>query len=92
MSDPVWGKWGSWEDAESCVGKVVGVTTAPDAVELGAIRRWLEPKEFDCALHTDKSAAQSAGYRDIIAPNINGVYLWNWPILGAGGWHVRAGI
>lgn len=69
MSEPSWGKWGSWEETESYVGKVVGVTKAPDAVELGAIRRWLEPKEFECALHSDKAAARSAGYRDIIAPN-----------------------
>ena len=61
--------YGSWEDAEGYLGKVIGTDVGVDAVELGSIRRWLEPKEFDCALHTDAAAAQAAGYRDVIAPN-----------------------
>lgn len=69
MEEPSWGKWGSWEEAEACIGKVVGQTKSPDPVELGAIRRWLEPKEFDCALHTDAETAKSAGYKDVIAPS-----------------------
>ena len=69
MSQPSWGKWGSWEDAESHVGQVIGTATGVDAVELGTIRRWLEPKEFDCALHTDASVAKAAGYPDVIAPS-----------------------
>lgn len=69
MTEPSWGKWGTWEEAESFVGEIVGRTKAAEAVELGAIRRWLEPKEFDCPLHYDKAAAQKAGYRDVIAPN-----------------------
>ena len=68
MSELSWGKYGTWEEAENCLGKVVGENTGVDAVELGSVRRWLEPKEFDCTLHTDRAAAQAAGYRDVIAP------------------------
>jgi len=39
-----------------------------DEVERGAIRRFLEPLEFDCPLHYDKSVANEYGYPDIIAP------------------------
>ena len=69
MSEPSWGKYGSWDEAESYVGKIIGQDVAADAVELGSIRRWLEPKEFDCALHTDAEVAKSAGYADVIAPD-----------------------
>lgn len=41
---------------------------APDLVEAGAIRRWLEPLEFDCALHDDRQVALAQGYQDIVAP------------------------
>lgn len=44
------------------------VQWAPDRVEAGAIRRWLEPLEFDCALHDDREVAQAQGYLDIVAP------------------------
>jgi len=69
MSKPSWGKYGTWEEAESYLGKVIGEDVGVDAVELGSIRRWLEPKEFDCALHTDRKAANDAGYRDVLAPS-----------------------
>ncbi|QNU25928.1 FAS1-like dehydratase domain-containing protein [Geobacillus zalihae] len=39
-----------------------------DEVEKGAIRRFLEPLEFDCPLHYDKDVAKKYGYSDIIAP------------------------
>ncbi|WP_413300993.1 MaoC family dehydratase N-terminal domain-containing protein [Bacillus sp. 1P10SD] len=39
-----------------------------DAVELGAIRRFLEPLEFDCQLHYDQSVAKEFRYSDVIAP------------------------
>lgn len=39
-----------------------------DGVEAGAIRRYLEPLEFDCALHYDRDVARAHGYDDIIAP------------------------
>ena len=69
MSQPEWGKWGTWEEAEACVGKVVGTQRGADPVELGSIRRWLEPKQFDCPLHFDEQVARQAGYEGIIAPS-----------------------
>ena len=47
--------------------KVV-VLTGADAVEMGSIRRWLEPKEFDSPIHTDAQAAKAAGYKGVVAP------------------------
>ena len=68
MSEPKWGLWGSWEETESHLGKAVGSSRGPDAVEKGSIRRWLEPKEFVCDIHTDAEAARAAGYEGIVAP------------------------
>ena len=68
MSEPSWGLWGSWEETEALLGKQVGQSVGPDAVEKGSIRRWLEPKEFACDIHTDVEAAKAAGYRDLVAP------------------------
>ena len=68
MADAGWGLWGSWEETESFIGKPVGISRGADAIELGGIRRWLEPKEFDCSLHYDAAAAQAAGFKDIVAP------------------------
>lgn len=68
MSEKGWGKWGSWEEAESFVGKTIGVTQSLDPVEIGAIRRWLEPKEFELDIYRDEAAAKANGYRNITAP------------------------
>ncbi len=69
MSDASWGMYGSWEEAESYLGKIIGQDVAVDAVELGTIRRWLEPKEFACELHTDAAVARSAGFDNVVAPS-----------------------
>lgn len=68
MSEPSWGLWGSWEETEALLGKEVGRSVGPDPVEQGSIRRWLEPKEFACEIHTDAETARAAGYEDIVAP------------------------
>ena len=39
-----------------------------DPIERSTIRRWLEPLEFDCALHYDSQAAREHGYADIVVP------------------------
>lgn len=69
MSKEGWGKWGTWEEAEACVGTVIGTAEGADAVELGTIRRWLESKEFDCPMHLDDEAAKAAGYEGVVAPD-----------------------
>lgn len=68
MIKPTWGKWGSWEETQACLGNKIGNSFGADAVEKGSIRRWLEPKEFDCPIHTDNEAAKDAGYSGIVAP------------------------
>ncbi len=66
---PSWGLQGTWEQAQSYVGKVVGVSHGADAVDQSSVRRWLEPKEFACPLFDDEQAAIDAGYQGKIAPS-----------------------
>lgn len=54
------------------------VTWGGDAVERGAIRRYLEPLELDCALHTDPEVARAAGHADVTMP-ATGVIAWTIP-------------
>ncbi|WP_396333181.1 MaoC family dehydratase N-terminal domain-containing protein [Burkholderia anthina] len=39
-----------------------------DRIECSAVRRWLEPLEFDCALHYDRDVARRHGHDDIVVP------------------------
>ena len=43
-------------------------TLLPDAIDATAIRRLLEPLEFDCLLHYDADVARANGYETIVAP------------------------
>lgn len=61
-----------WEAFAQTIDKEQGdveITWGADCVEAGVIRRYLEPLEFDCALHYDKDVACEHGYEDIISPN-----------------------
>lgn len=61
----------AWEPLLAMVGQNVGgdeIEWGADAVEAGAIRRYLEPLEFDCPLHYDRTTAQELGHADITAP------------------------
>jgi hypothetical protein len=53
-------------------------TWGADPVEPGAIRRYLEPLEFDCPLHTDPDAARAAGFADVTMP-YTGFIAWTIP-------------
>jgi hypothetical protein len=44
------------------------VTWGADPIERSSVRRYLEPLEFDCALHYDPEAARRHGFTDVIAP------------------------
>jgi len=68
MASEGWGKQGSWEGTESFVGKTIAISKGVDAVELGSVRKWLEPKHFFPPIHSDTAAAKAAGYRDVVAP------------------------
>ncbi|WP_235735549.1 FAS1-like dehydratase domain-containing protein [Nocardioides alcanivorans] len=70
-----------WQEVVDAVGRdfLDGKTTwGGDPVEPGAIRRYLEPLELDCALHTDVAAARAAGHDDVIMP-ATGVIAWTIP-------------
>jgi hypothetical protein len=60
-----------WQEVIAAAGQDFSdgrVHYGPDAVEASVIRRYLEPLEFDCALHYDAVVARQHGYPDIIAP------------------------
>lgn len=68
--DENWAKL--WDPVVSAIGSPLtgGSPSAEpaDAIELGAVRRYLEPLEFGCPIHQDSGAAQAQGYRDVVAP------------------------
>ncbi|SCU90964.1 conserved hypothetical protein [Cupriavidus necator] len=85
MKDDAWMR--AWQPMIDAVGTDFGLDykrSGADAVESGAIRRFLEPLEFDCPLHYDKNAALAHGYRDIIAP-CSSLLTWIIPPLWEAG-------
>lgn len=61
----------SWSAVEAQVGtQLEGPEPIAGAgvIEAEAIRRYLEPLEFDCTLHYDTDVARRYGHNDIIAP------------------------
>lgn len=71
-----------WQAVVDRVGSDVpaGVHSGADAVERGAVRRYLEPLELDCALHYDAEVARQHGYRDVIAPYTS-TLMWCGPAM-----------
>lgn len=70
-----------WQPVIDAVGRDFGdgeTVWGADPVERGAIRRYLEPLEFDCALHTDPAVARTAGFADVTMP-CTGVIPWTLP-------------
>jgi hypothetical protein len=62
---------GTWSQLVSRVGCDLidgAVTWGADPVERSSVRRYLEPLEFDCALHYDPDIARANGFDDVIAP------------------------
>ncbi|NMV38084.1 MaoC family dehydratase [Ralstonia insidiosa] len=70
-ADPT-GDWrAAWQPMIDAVGRDFDdkpVAFVADPIERSAIRRWLEPLEFDCPLHYDADAARAYGYAGIVAP------------------------
>jgi hypothetical protein len=60
----------TWQATVDAVGTEFGGPDidGADAIDASAIRRYLEPLEFDCALHYDEQAARDHGYATIVAP------------------------
>jgi N-terminal half of MaoC dehydratase len=70
MMDEDWKQ--AWQPVVAAVGRDFGegrLMTGADEVSAATIRRYLEPLEFDCALHYDTEVARAHGYADVIAPN-----------------------
>lgn len=64
-----------WTKAWQEVVDQVGIDFDPgepryvtDRIEAGAIRRYLEPLEFDCPLHYDAAVARAHGFADVTVP------------------------
>jgi len=61
----------AWQPMVELVGQDLSdgtVAWGADPIEPGAIRRYLEPLEFDCPLHYDREVARQHGHADITAP------------------------
>jgi acyl dehydratase len=69
---PVPDDWkAAWQPLIDAIGQDFSdgrITRGADEVTVATIRRYLEPLEFDCALHYDADTARAHGYDDIIAP------------------------
>lgn len=61
----------AWQPMIDAVGRDFAPEAAPpdaDPIERSAIRRYLEPLEFDCPLHYDAAVARAHGYDDVVLP------------------------
>jgi hypothetical protein len=61
----------AWQPVIDKIGQDLGdgqIHYGADRVEAGAIRRYLEPLEFDCALHSDREIARVYGFSDVTVP------------------------
>lgn len=70
-----------WQEVVDAVGQDFldgAISWGGDPVERGAVRRYLEPLELDCALHTDPEVARAAGHADVTMP-ATGVIAWTIP-------------
>lgn len=79
MSEDDWQS--GWQAMIAAVGRDFDegpIRWGADPVERGAIRRWLEPLEFDCELHTDAEVARAHGYPDVVAP-VASTLVWAVP-------------
>jgi hypothetical protein len=81
-AEPAGDDWqAEWQPVVDAIGRDFldgAVTWGGDRVEPGAIRRYLEPLELDCALHTDPEVARAAGFADVTMP-WTGVIAWTLP-------------
>ncbi len=61
----------TWDPMIAKIGSPVAddaLAWGADRIERSAVWRYLEPLEFDCALHYDRDVAVAHGYPDITAP------------------------
>src|SRR5699024_5373791 len=58
-----------WEPMRQEIGQDFSTgeeSAGADVIEKGAIRKFLEPLEFDSPLHYDEAVAKEYGYEDVI--------------------------
>lgn len=70
-----------WEPMIQAIGQDFSTgeeSAGADVIEKGAIRKFLEPLEFDSPLHYDEAVAKEYGYEDVIAP-YSSLYSWTIP-------------
>jgi hypothetical protein len=63
----------AWQPVVDAVGEDFGggeAIVGADAVDASALRRFLEPLEFDCPLHHDDGVAPISSYFTLVAPPI----------------------
>jgi acyl dehydratase len=61
----------AWQPLMDAVGQDFSDGAAiegADVIAAASVRRYLEPLEFDCALHYDAEVAQAHGYSDVVVP------------------------
>ena len=61
----------TWDPMVAAVGTDLSggrIVRGADPIERSTIRRYLEPLEFDCALHYDPDASRRQGHADVTAP------------------------
>jgi acyl dehydratase len=69
---------GTWEEAESWVGRELAQYQGADEVTVGDIRRRLEVLAWNCPLHYDEDVARQHGYRTIVSPATM-LMTWSMP-------------
>jgi acyl dehydratase len=77
----------AWDPMVAAVGRDFGEPEAvygADPVTATDIRRFLEPLEFGCQLHSDPEAARAAGFADVTMP-YTAVMSWSFPAMWAPG-------
>src|SRR5919199_578290 len=78
---------GAWDDMVAAVGRDFsdGKTSyGVDPVERSALRRYLEPLEFDCPLHYDEEVARSFGFSNVTVP-YTAALSWSMPAMWSPG-------
>jgi len=61
----------AWQPMINAVGTEFDAEPArfvADRIEASALRRYLEPLEFDCPLHYDSDVARELGYTEVVVP------------------------
>jgi acyl dehydratase len=77
----------AWDPLVAAVGSDFGdgqVVYGADPVTASDIRRFLEPLEFGCPLHTDPAAARAAGFAGVTLP-YTAALSWSIPAMWAPG-------